>query len=1302
WKSNFLTIMYKNIICKEIMSSFHSNIINWNFFFQVFNYKSRSFFVRCEYQFISFNSPGTDYAAGTTPSSIASGDLNMDGHADVVVTNSGSGNVSVLMNNTNGTLAAVVNYTVGTAPSEAALADVNGDGHLDLLVSNSGSDNVSVLLNSGTGTFGTAVNYAAGDAPSAITASDIDGDGSVDLIVANQDSDNISILTNNGDGTFGTANSYAAGDGPIDIHAIDKNGDGDLDLYTYNVTSENITYLSRIAGPSVVSVTPTANSLAVDAAANITVTFDEAMNAASLTSSSIAVRGALGGRYDGVVSYDANVATFNPTSDFLPGDQVTVTVTAAVQNAANENLEYPYAWSFTTESATGGFSYVKSNYSDLNSDAAGLTAADIDLDGDLDFITTQYDDGLVSVLLNDGTGGVASKVDYNVGSGPFSVKAVDYNGDGYLDISVANSSSNNVSILLNDTEGVFGSASNYAVGSNPSDHEVFDADGDGDLDIVTNNRGSSTVSVLRNQGTGVFATQETVNLGFAAISYATMRLADIDLDGALDVILVRGDMDYNTYQNVTKVRILPNLGDGQFDTPVSYDYTPLRAADFEVGDYNGDGKPDLALLDDGTNAIRFLINNGDGTYPASESSSVILDPSRNPQTMKSADLDGDGDVDLVIANNGHTAVTFFSNNGSGTFSSAAEINATYTSYVSRPILIADFGGDGQLDVAIGYDGGIDFFGPFPAPTTSASNLSFSHDVGTSARVNWTNGNGQGRIVIVKQGSAVDFVPVDNTSYTANLYFGQGTELGTGNYVLANATSPYQTSGTLYNLQLGTEYHVAIYEYSQDGSTIRYRLTSPATASYTTVTSPSEQASFSQVLNDYGRQFTARFNPGDGSSRIVLMKEGAPVDATPSDNTAYTANTKFGLGSEIGTGNFVIFKGTQFYPEITVSNVTEGTTYHFAVFEYNGNPGGEAYNTDPGNTGSHTTNAEAGFPFDTVAGHAVRFTGQSAQYPYATLSSQVALGDAFSTEMWVKTDSIGTGMTFFSAGGYLDMLSLGLNATGQFTASVADTTTASMVTVTGTTIAVKNGLYHVALTAESNGFVRLYVNGTQEASAAINELLMEGEDGYLTLGAKAELYSSNEEDPGTPDSEHFVGVIDELRVWSRVRTATEIRNERRTVPVEFPEDLVGYWQFNDEEEVEYSYDMYHIQTYFRYVEFVKSPAPFGGIASVSSAVTTGNVTLGGLQLTLTEAFDNPVEVHLSEITGDPNRFPAGYSSSTGDKVFLVELFGDPGTFEADLTLTFGSGVITPEQQTTPSLLKLFKRGTYDTGTWTDLG
>src|SRR5215213_2906059 len=140
------------------------------------------------------------------PYSLASADFDDDGDSDLVATSYGLtggcciyGEVTVALGNGDGTFGAGQSFRVGsghTGPSAVASADLDTEGHEDLVVSNSATDDVSVMLGNGDGTFGAAQNFPAGDLPAFVISPDLDADGIADLAVANQDSDNVSVLLN--------------------------------------------------------------------------------------------------------------------------------------------------------------------------------------------------------------------------------------------------------------------------------------------------------------------------------------------------------------------------------------------------------------------------------------------------------------------------------------------------------------------------------------------------------------------------------------------------------------------------------------------------------------------------------------------------------------------------------------------------------------------------------------------------------------------------------------------------------------------------------------------------------------------------------------------------------------------------------------------------------------------------------------------------------------------------------------------------------------------------------------------------
>jgi hypothetical protein len=207
----------------------------------------------------SFGAPSAPFAAGTTPFGLATADLRGLGVLDLVVSNSGSNNVSILLGTGNGTFGAATNVAVGTTPMGVAVADVNGDGHPDIVVANSGSHDVSVLLGKGDGTFPTPVDnsYVGGSAapvrnsfmggkPTAIVIADVNGDGRPDLVVTDSPGGRVFVLLGglvNGFFAPTLLSPMATGPSPVGLVVADFTGSGRLDLATVNHGSSNVSLL---------------------------------------------------------------------------------------------------------------------------------------------------------------------------------------------------------------------------------------------------------------------------------------------------------------------------------------------------------------------------------------------------------------------------------------------------------------------------------------------------------------------------------------------------------------------------------------------------------------------------------------------------------------------------------------------------------------------------------------------------------------------------------------------------------------------------------------------------------------------------------------------------------------------------------------------------------------------------------------------------------------------------------------------------------------------------------------------------
>lgn len=162
-------------------------------------------------------------AAGSIESAVE--DVNGDGYVDLIVLNYMGSNVSILLNNGNGTFQNHNTYSVMPAPRGLKVADYNNDSFPDIVATCSGTNVIAYLQNNGDGTFAASINSPTQQGPHWIDAYDFNGDSYLDVALVNGGSKTVQVLLNNHDGTFTPSFSAATGDGPACITIGDLNED---------------------------------------------------------------------------------------------------------------------------------------------------------------------------------------------------------------------------------------------------------------------------------------------------------------------------------------------------------------------------------------------------------------------------------------------------------------------------------------------------------------------------------------------------------------------------------------------------------------------------------------------------------------------------------------------------------------------------------------------------------------------------------------------------------------------------------------------------------------------------------------------------------------------------------------------------------------------------------------------------------------------------------------------------------------------------------------------------------------------
>ena len=304
------------------------------------------------------------------------------------------------------------------------------------------------------------------------------------------------------------------------------------------------------------------------------------------------------------------------------------------------------------------------------------------------------------VLAGTATGSLRARVfsavrTYPTGAAPSAAIMRDFNGDGLVDIATANSASGDISILLGRRNGTFQPAITLAT-DGASALTAGDLDGDGVLDLAVTTTDAAEVKLFHGQGDGTFEAAGTVRVGARAEG---LELADFNGDGLLDLVVASAGEQRRTGE----VAVLPGNGDGTFGAARTYDANtnPVQVV---VADLNGDGELDVAVANSHLTAgLTILLGNGDGTFLELNSDVISL-----ATNISAGDLNNDGELDLVTTNSSSGTSIVLLGNGDGTFTKGDVINSGY--FLSLTTQLADLNRDGNLDLIGG--GSVDGIGVF--------------------------------------------------------------------------------------------------------------------------------------------------------------------------------------------------------------------------------------------------------------------------------------------------------------------------------------------------------------------------------------------------------------------------------------------------------------------------------------------------------------------------------------------------------------------------------------------------------------
>jgi len=606
----------------------------------------------------------------------------------------------------------VSEVVAGNEPAGVILDDFNRDGRIDLAVANYGDNTVSIFMGASGEKFAPKVNYATGAEPTGLVAADLRGTGKLDIVTVNIGSGgvdapgSVSVLLGNGNGTFQKHVDYPVGNYPTGVVADDFNGDGKLDLAVSNAYSNTVSILFG--------------------------------NGDGTFQSQVAIT-------VGNQPMSIAVGDFN-------GDGKLDLVTSCVESGVLSVL---------LSKGDGGFTRLDSSFGAPGPGDVVIAVGDFNRDGKLDVAISEP----LSLLMGNGDGTFQAPVAIP-SSGVNRITTLvarDFNQDGKLDL--AADSLSGLAVLLGKGDGRFQAPIlSPVVGPNttpPGSIAFADVNGDGRLDVAATLGDLGAVSLLLGMGNGSFAVPKNVYFTRAVNGPDASVVADFNGDGKPDIAVAEVGFPHGN------ISVLLGTGRATFGKPV---ISPIASQAINnqdkmlVGDFNGDGRPDLIVMDDYANGFQVLLGNGDGSFKApvdtklntnlafaigdfngDGKTDVVVTTIVNAQVQISiylsngdgtfrlgvqyteqyggvnvADVNGDGKEDLILLNSGPIMVLL--GNGNGTFQKA--ISGPSAVY-SGEAVIRDFDGDGKTDIVVGTYSGLAFLkgngdGTFQAPVYSNS------------------------------------------------------------------------------------------------------------------------------------------------------------------------------------------------------------------------------------------------------------------------------------------------------------------------------------------------------------------------------------------------------------------------------------------------------------------------------------------------------------------------------------------------------------------------------------------------------
>ncbi len=428
----------------------------------------------------------------------------------------------------------------------------------------------------------------------------------------------------------------------------------------------------------------------------IIVSFDREIDPTTLGPDDLQVFGRWTGVIEGEqsLSGDGQSLVFDTSTTLSAGEWLTATLPAGALAAMDgSSLTRGYSWSQWIASESADFEFeqidqisVREAGSPDQIQTYGAYAGDLNGDGWSDFVVPNEISNDLRIFLNDGAGNYSdfTTVPIEGANRPSTNEGADLDGDGDIDFVVGSAWGTMVHVFMGDGEGNLTQTQNLVAGTRVRGVCLLDFENDGDADIFATAYVNNRVATFTNDGNGTFSEATTFDVGSGEWSCASV---DLNEDGFTDIVVgtrIGGEI----------VSLLSN-GDGTFTEyqSITTSGDPWMLA---AGDMNGDGHGDVVSVNATEKTMSVTLGDGLGGFAEPVAYSVEEEGDGFPLAVDVGDLDGDGDLDVVTADFNTRLYLIFENLGDGTMRRLP--NQLIAPAAASCAVLHDRDNDGDLDI----------------------------------------------------------------------------------------------------------------------------------------------------------------------------------------------------------------------------------------------------------------------------------------------------------------------------------------------------------------------------------------------------------------------------------------------------------------------------------------------------------------------------------------------------------------------------------------------------------------------------